>query len=122
MATVKSRITILCLLAMLLAMATPAAAASPKMKYPGGKFYIWRYTLKDKQGSPYSLDHPSRWLSHKSVERRRRQGLALDSTDLPVSPQYLKSFEREATEASHKKQKPATEWAMIGTSRWQNMS
>ena len=28
-----------------------SAAKGPKIKYPGGKYYIWRYTLKDKQGS-----------------------------------------------------------------------
>ncbi len=71
---------------------TASAGNSPKMKYPGGKYYIWRYTLKDKQGSPYSIDHPGRWLTHKSVERRRKQGLAVDSTDLPVSPKYILSL------------------------------
>ena len=53
------------------------AQTSQKTKYPGGKYYIWRYTLKDKQGSPYSIEHPGRFLSHKSIERRKRQGLAL---------------------------------------------
>ena len=77
-----------------------SAAKGPKIKYPGGKYYIWRYTLKDKQGSTYSLDHPGRWLSHKSLERRKRQGLSVDSTDLPVSSKYLKLFEKESHESS----------------------
>ena len=49
-----------------------AARAASKVKYPGPKQYIWRYTLRDKQGTAYALDHPGRWLSHKSIERRRR--------------------------------------------------
>jgi hypothetical protein len=99
---------------------TISAARGPKMKYPGGKYYIYRYTLKDKQGSPYSIDHPSRWLSHKSIERRRRQGLALDSTDLPVSSHYLKAIEKSSIETSRKDRKSLAEWKIIGTSRWNN--
>ena len=102
-----------CLVAALLALA--AVQAASKIRYPGGRQYIWRYTLVDKQGSPYSLDHPGRWLSHKSIERRRRQGLALDSTDLPVSPKYLREMERQIKEAERR---PQTHF--IGTSRWSN--
>jgi subtilisin family serine protease len=91
-----------------------AARAASKMKYPGGKCYIWRYTLRDKQGSTYSLEHPGRWLSHRSIERRRRQGLALDSTDLPVSARYLREMERQAS------QNKKSDWQFVGTSRWQN--
>ena len=109
--TMRLRI-ILCLAVMLLGSTTMQAAS--KVKYPGPKQYIWRYTLRDKQGTAYSLDHPGRWLSHKSIERRRRQGLSLDSTDLPVSARYLREMERQA---SHNK-KP--DWQFVGTSRWQN--
>lgn len=90
------------------------AGAASKVKYPGAKMYIWRYTLRDKQGSTYSLDHPGRWLSHKSIERRRKQGLALDTTDLPVSPSYLREMENKARSFGKK------EWKLIGTSRWNN--
>lgn len=97
-----------------------SAGRSPKVKYPGGKYYIWRYTLKDKQGSPYSIDHPGRWLTHKSIERRRKQGLRIDSTDLPVSSIYLKLFEKTSEEIAKSRKKPPMEWAIIGTSRWNN--
>ena len=93
---------------LMLSLTLPLAAmaqTSQKVKYPGGRYYIWRYTLKDKQGSPYSIEHPSRWLSRKAIERRKRQGLPLDSTDLPVSSRYLKLFEK---------------YTIIGTSRWNN--
>ena len=106
-------------LATMLAGSISSEAAS-KIKYPGGKFYIWRYTLCDKQGSDYSLEHPGRWLSHKSIERRRRQGLSLDSTDLPVSRQYLKNIEKTANGFIHQEKRSSMEWTIIGTSRWQN--
>ena len=120
MQTIKQTKSVLCYLVVLLVFATSASAASPMIKYPGGKFYIWRYTLKDKQGVSHSLDHPGRWLSHKSIERRKRQGLALDSTDLPVSHKYLKDIEKASTAFIHQDRKKTTEWAIIGTSRWQN--
>ena len=96
------------------------AASGPKIKYPGGKYYIWRYTLKDKQDSPYNLEHPTRWLSHKSIERRKRQCLKLDSTDLPVSPRYLRTLEKIASGIANSDKKRHMEWTIIGTSRWNN--
>lgn len=97
-----------------------SAIRSPKIKYPGGKYYIWRYTLKDKQGSPYSIEHPSRWLTHKSIERRKRQGLPVDSTDLPVSSRYLKQFEKTCYEAGRNNKRGTMQSTIIGTSRWNN--
>lgn len=120
MGTIKPLKAIVCMIAVLFAMTTSAATTATKMKYPGGKYYIWRYTLKDKQGTTYSLDHPGRWLSHKSIERRKRQGLPLDSTDLPVSQQYLKTLEKTADGLAHQDKKSSMEWTIIGTSRWQN--
>ena len=96
------------------------ADTSQKAKYPGGKYYIWRYTLKDKQGSPYSIAHPGRFLSHKSIERRKRQGLELDSTDLPVSSRYLRQIEKTSAETIREMKKRSAEWTIIGTSRWNN--
>jgi len=82
--------------------------AATKSKYPGGKQYMYRLTLTDKKESPYRLDHPTRWLSQKSVSRRRRQGLQLDSTDLPVSPRYLKIIRSQVNVE------------IVGKSRWNN--
>src|SRR5690349_9283170 len=45
--------------------------------------------LRDKNGSPYSFSNPSVYLSQRSIDRRARYGVALDSTDLPVNPSYL---------------------------------
>ena len=82
--------------------------ASTKTKYPGGQQYMYRLTLTDKAHSPYRLDRPTRWLSAKSVERRRRQGLKVDSTDLPVSPLYLRTIGAQRGVS------------VVGTSRWNN--
>lgn len=45
-------------------------------------------------GNPYSLSNPSEFLSAKSIQRRIHQNLALDSTDLPVSPSYLNTVKQ----------------------------
>ncbi len=60
-----------------------------RIGYPGGKCYMFRVLLKDKKGTPYSLDKPEQFLTKVSLLRRERQGLKLDSTDLPVSPDYI---------------------------------
>lgn len=100
--------TILTLLLALTAVVAVGAKGAPgKKKFPGGKCYIYRFALKDKQGTDYSLDRPQRFLSHESVERRKRQNLPVDSTDLPVSGSYIKSLKSKATE-------------VVGTSRWNN--
>lgn len=48
--------------------------------------------LKDKKGTAHSLASPSSYLSSKSIERRTRQKITIDSTDLPVSAVYLDSL------------------------------
>lgn len=58
-------------------------------KYLGGKQYMVRLVLRDKNGTTGSLDNPFAYLSEKALERRRRQMLEVDSTDLPVSRLYL---------------------------------
>lgn len=92
------------LLILLLASLTSNAA---KIKFPGGKCYIYRYALKDKAATNYTLDKPQRFLSQKSLERRQRQGVAIDSTDLPVCRAYIKLFDIRGTK-------------IVGTSKWQN--
>lgn len=52
--------------------------------------YIIRFN--NKNGTPYTLSNPAAYLSAKAIERRTRQKLPFDSTDLPVSPAYLESI------------------------------
>ena len=78
-----------------------------RVRYKYGPAYIYRIMLTDKQGTTGSLDHPTRFMSRRSLERRKRQGLAVDSTDLPVSARYLKLIRNKDVD-------------IIGQSRWQN--
>ena len=80
---------ILILLAFAAAVGARAGENALKVKYPGGKTYMFRVELKDKNGTPYSLDRPADFLSSKALQRRSRQHIALDSTDLPVNPAYI---------------------------------
>ena len=109
-----------CLLFALFCQTQADAGSNYRKKYPGGKYYFWRYTLKDKQGTSYSIDHPSRWLTHKSIERRKRQGLQIDSTALPVSARYLRQIESILSAKTENGKKSKAEWTIIGTSRWNN--
>jgi serine protease AprX len=45
--------------------------------------------LKDKNLSPFSLSDPAIYLSEKAIARRARYKIPIDSTDLPVNPQYI---------------------------------
>lgn len=63
--------------------------------------------LCDKRAGDYSLSQPQRFLSKRSLERRARQRLAVDSTDLPVSRKYVRLFEQGGA-------------TVVGTSRWHN--
>lgn len=54
----------------------------------GNRYWV---AFTDKNSSPYSLGNPITYLSQRSIDRRTRQGIALDSTDLPVNPAYIDS-------------------------------
>jgi len=45
--------------------------------------------LKNKGGSLFSLSAPSAYLSQRAINRRTRYGIAIDSTDMPVTPSYI---------------------------------
>jgi len=48
--------------------------------------------LKDKTGTPFSIDNPSEFLSQKSIERRVKQKIEIVESDLPIPPRYLDSI------------------------------
>ncbi len=100
-------LSILLLLVFSLVAAGRPAKASRKVKYPGGKTYMFRVMLADKRGTPFSIDNPSAYLSAKAIERRRRQRLAVDSTDLPVNPAYLRMIRSTGVD-------------VVGVSKWNN--
>ncbi len=45
--------------------------------------------FKNKTGTPYSVSTPSAFLSAKSIARRTNQGIAINASDLPVTPSYV---------------------------------
>ena len=53
------------------------------------KNYKYRVSLKDKVGTAFSIDKPQEFLSERALERRNRQQLPVDETDLPVSQVYV---------------------------------
>ena len=69
--------------------------------------YKYRVSLTDKQATEYSLDKPEQYLSHKALDRRARQGLKVDSTDLPVCRTYVDAIRRQGVD-------------VVTTSKWQN--
>lgn len=56
------------------------------------KTYKYRIILTDKVGTEYSLSRPQDFLSQRALERRQRQQLPVDSTDLPVSRSYMEAL------------------------------
>ena len=56
------------------------------------KAYKYRIALTDKAGTEYTLENPQDFLSQRALERRTRQQLMVDSTDLPVSKVYLQEL------------------------------
>lgn len=88
---------LLFILPVMMLMSAGTESSAPKKKYPGKKTYMFRVQLRDKSGTPYSLARPSAYLSQKAIDRRARQHIAIDSTDLPVSTQYEKMLERQGT-------------------------
>ena len=77
------------LISVLMTLVCANAGATKKIAFPGGKCTLFRVTLKDKKGTPYSLSHPDIYLSEKALQRRAKQKIELDSTDLPINPYYI---------------------------------
>lgn len=48
-------------------------------------------TFTNKGSNPYSLNNPSAYLSQKAIDRRNKYAIAIDSTDLPITPKYVDS-------------------------------
>ena len=79
--------------------AVGASARQDTLKY--------RISLKDKAATTYSLEHPEAFLSEKAIERRRKQNLPIDSTDLPVCRKYVDEIRRQGVK-------------IVVTGKWEN--
>lgn len=80
-------------------LATGASAQQDTLKY--------RISLKDKAATEYSLKKPEKYLSAKAIERRRKQNLPIDSTDLPVCRKYIDEIRKQGVK-------------IVVTGRWDN--
>ncbi|MDF2380774.1 S8 family peptidase [Nostoc ellipsosporum NOK] len=60
---------------------------------------LTRYTiqLKNKGNASFTLANPSQYLSARAIARRQRYGIAIDSSDLPVTPAYLAQIRSVST-------------------------
>ena len=90
-------------------MRLPRITETDMVSFPGGKCMMYRLYLKDKdlQHNPFSVSAPEAFLSSRSIERRKRQGLPIDVTDLPIAPAYIDSVQRAGIE-------------VVGKSKWNN--
>ena len=52
--------------------------------------------LNNKTGTPYSVNNPSAFLSQKAITRRSFHNIAIDTKDLPVSPNYINLIDNVA--------------------------
>jgi subtilisin family serine protease len=67
--------------------------------------YVVSFT--SKQGTPFSIQEPTRFLSAKAIERRAKNEVAITPEDVPVSPVFLNQLRATGVEVFH-------------TSRWLN--
>lgn len=69
--------------------------------------YIIR--LKDKVGTPFSINNPSGFLTQRSIDRRVRYSISIEETDLPINPAYIDSIINTAPDVT-----------ILNTSKWLN--
>lgn len=69
--------------------------------------YYYRIYLRDKPHAAQDLAHPERYLSDRALQRRMRQHLSIDTTDVPVSSTYLSQMQAVGAQLLH-------------TSKWNN--
>jgi subtilisin family serine protease len=71
-----------------------------------------RYIIefKDKKGTTHSLNNPTTFLSNESILRKKTFNIVIDSSDLPVSKNYVDSISR------------FSDVKLLYTSRWMNLA
>ena len=50
------------------------------------KYYV---QFTDKNDSPYSINNPEEYLTQRALDRRAKNGIEINESDLPVNPDYL---------------------------------
>ncbi len=59
------------------------------------KTYKYRVQLCDKVATTYAIDRPQEFLSERALQRRAKQSLPVDSTDLPVCAAYINALQEQ---------------------------
>ena len=68
--------------------------ASLEAQYRAPHDIYWlEFKTKQDKDYPYSIFQPQAYLSPRALERRRKQGILIDSLDLPVPPRYLRELQ-----------------------------
>lgn len=57
--------------------------------------------FSDKKGTTFSVNHPEEFLSAKAIQRRAKQHIAIDESDLPVSAIYIDTLKKKGLEIVH---------------------
>jgi len=73
-----------------------------------GQQYAFRIYFKDKNNTSYDLNNPSAFLSQRSIDRRIKFNIPIDSSDLPVNESYVSTILQ------------STNGAIRVNSRWHN--
>lgn len=63
--------------------------------------YKYRVTLRDKNNNNYSIHNPESFLSQRAIERRKKQGIKIDKTDLPISQCYIDAIKQCGVKIIH---------------------
>jgi len=63
---------------------------------------MFRIKLKNKGESGYSISNPEAFLSQRAIQRRAKQNIPVDPTDLPISEQYIHSIKNTGFEITAK--------------------
>ena len=63
--------------------------------------------LKDKSNSTFSITAPEKFLSKRSIDRRKIQNISINALDIPVNQNYVNQFKTAGAK-------------IIGTSKWLN--
>lgn len=70
------------------------------------RYFIY-FTDKTGNDYPYSISNPTEFLTQRSIDRRSKQGISIDESDLPVDPGYVQGLKDSGIE-------------VYFTSRWLN--
>lgn len=54
----------------------------------------YRVSLTDKNGSPYSIDEPTAYLSERALAKRARFNIPITEQDLPINPGYIQQIQQ----------------------------